>query len=607
MADLIAQGNEPQQRWRRRLPEGRPVILGRTGTWAVGWDLHISRRHVRLLFEGGRLRVSRLPEARNPVYYIGQQRDQFVLEPGERFVIGQTTFTLADQQVDLTVEPPQPAREHSFSPQYLKSVRFRHPDRRLEVLSRLPEVISGAQGDQELFVRLVSMLLAGLPRACAAALVAVEEEAAQPTAAHDAGHTGPTAQAAQVAVRLLHWDQRLLLPDRFQPSRRLIIEAVRRQQTVVHLWQTGQLERSRPESSSYFTASENFDWAFCTPVLGRSCCGWALYVAGRFSQEGSAGSEATDPTDLREDVKFSELVAAMLAALREMRLLEHRHAALSQFFSPVVLETLAQEDPEEVLAPRQTHLTVMFCDLRGFSRESERQQHDLLRLLERVSRALGVVTHQIRAQGGVVGDFHGDAAMGFWGWPLEQEDSVARACRAALAIRRELEALGDFRAGVGIASGPAVAGKIGTVDQVKVSAFGPVVNLAARLEGITRLCGASILLDQKTAELARRQLPPGLVRLRRVAVIQPYGMQRAEAVSELLPPSTQDRRLSDQQLARYETALEAFVSGDWPAADSLLESLRKHDPVAEFLARWVQRLQNTEPTGFDGVIRLEAK
>jgi len=52
-------------------------------------------------------------------------------------------------------------------------------------------------------------------------------------------------------------------------------------------------------------------------------------------------------TDLREDVKFSELVAAMLAALREMRLLEHRHAALSQFFSPVVLETLAQEDPEE--------------------------------------------------------------------------------------------------------------------------------------------------------------------------------------------------------------------------------------------------------------------
>jgi len=75
MADLIAQGNEPQQRWRRRLPEGRPVILGRTGTWAVGWDLHISRRHVRLLFEGGRLRVSRLPEARNPVYYIGQQRD----------------------------------------------------------------------------------------------------------------------------------------------------------------------------------------------------------------------------------------------------------------------------------------------------------------------------------------------------------------------------------------------------------------------------------------------------------------------------------------------------------------------------------------------------
>jgi len=584
MADLIAQGNEPQQRWRRRLPEQRHIVVGRTGTWAVAWDRHISRRHVRLLFDGRRLRVVRLPEGRNPVYYVGQQREEFTVAPGEHFVIGQTTFTLADQQVDLTVEPPRPMREHSFSAQYLKGVRFRHPDRRLEVLSRLPEVISGAQGDTELFVRLVSVLLAGLPRADAAALVAVENEG-------DAGR-----------VRVLHWDQRLLLPDRFRPSRRLIVEAAQREQTVVHVWRPGTAE---PDDSQHFTASENFDWAFCTPVTGRSCRGWGLYVAGRFTHHGSEETDVSDPTDLREDVKFTELVAAMLASLREMQLLEHRHAAFSQFFSPVVLETLADQDPELVLAPRETQVSVMFCDLRGFSRESERRQHDLLGLLDRVSRALGVVTHHIRAEGGVVGDFHGDAAMGFWGWPLAQDDAVVRAARAALAIRSELEALGDFRAGLGIATGVAVAGKIGTVDQVKVSAFGPVVNLASRLEGMTRLCGASILIDQTTAELVRAELPDRLARVRRVAVVRPYGMEQAVSASELLPPHSAQCGLTDQQLADYESALDAFVSGDWSAADPLLAEL--HDPVARFLADWIEQHRGSPPGEFDGVIQLKTK
>ena len=106
----------------------------------------------------------------------------------------------------------------------------------------------------------------------------------------------------------------------------------------------------------------------------------------------------------------------------------------------MVLDTLAVEDPDVVLAPRETEVSVLFCDLRGFSRETERHAGDLLGLLHRVSKALGVMTHHIREQGGVVGDFQGDAAMGFWGWPLPQDDAVLRTCRAALAVRAEFEA-----------------------------------------------------------------------------------------------------------------------------------------------------------------------
>ena len=86
----------------------------------------------------------------------------------------------------------------------------------------------------------------------------------------------------------------------------------------------------------------------------------------------------------------------------------------------------------------------------------------------------------------------------------------------ALAIRAEFEAaseraddpLADFRIGIGIATGRAVAGKIGTVDQVKVTVFGPVVNLASRLESMTKILHAPILLDERTATVVRNQISP---------------------------------------------------------------------------------------------------
>jgi len=386
-------------------------------------------------------------------------------------------------------------------------------------------VISGATSDQELSLRLVSMLLAGVLRADAAAIVAVEleeetetiheehegrdgavepqAEAPLPSAPLPAGDertlaslssaSGPPRSAERRPVRILHWDQRLAITSDFRPSQGLIIESVRQRQSMLHVWHGA--ASATPES---FTASDTFDWAFCVPVSGKACRGWGLYVAGRFNAERTGVTPTSDPTDLREDVKFTELVAAMLSSLRQMRLLEHRHATLSQFFSPVVLDTLAVEDPEIVLAPRETEVSVLFCDLRGFSRESERQSGDLLGLLQRVSRALGVMTHHIRQQGGVVGDFQGDAAMGFWGWPLPQKDAVLRTCRAALAVRAEFEATTGFHAGIGVATGKAVAGKIGTIDQVKVTVFGPVVNLASRLEGMTKILRAPILLDAAT-------------------------------------------------------------------------------------------------------------
>lgn len=597
MPDLIAQGPHVEHRWRRALPEGEAVVLGRaTGVWSVPWDPHISRQHARLRLVGACLEVTRLRPTQNPVYFQGKEAEHFAVRPGEHFVVGETTFTLADQRASVAADVPQPFQQQAFSAQYLKQVRFRNPDYRIEVLSRLPEVISGAPGEQELCVRLVSMLLAGVPRADTAAVVVAAEE-------------GERRADQPPAVRVVHWDRRLIAAGDFYPSQRLILQAIRQQQSVLHVWQ----ETESP--SQPFTARRNVDWAFCTPVPGKACKGWGLYLAGRFHAEVSAMPASSDPNDCREDVKFTELVAAALNSMTQMRLLERQHATLSQFLSPVVLETLSQEDPDVVLAPRETQVTVLFCDLRGFSLQTERHADDLLELLHRVSKALGVMTHQILQQGGVVGDFQGDAAMGFWGWPLPQPDRVLRVCRAALAIRAEFAAaaeqfgspLAGFHAGIGIASGKAVAGKIGTIDQVKVTVFGPPVNLASRLEGMTKLLHAPILLDRATAQAVRAQVPPSVARVRRLAVVRPYGLDAPIEVSELLPPESEYPLLTEEHLRACEAAVEAFLAGRWSEAYELLHRTPAEDQATDFLTVYIAQHNRRAPVDWDGVIPLANK
>ncbi len=142
-------------------------------TWSTPWDDRISRDHAQVSWSGSRLRVDRLPSARNPIFVRGQPSTGFEIEPGEHFVIGQTTFTLADERVNVSIDVPQPAQEQAFSSRYLQQIQFRHADAHIDVLSKLPAVISGAGSDAELYVRLVNSVLSGVSRASAAALVAL--------------------------------------------------------------------------------------------------------------------------------------------------------------------------------------------------------------------------------------------------------------------------------------------------------------------------------------------------------------------------------------------------------------------------------------------------
>ena len=184
---------------------------------------------------------------------------------------------------------------------------------------------------------------------------------------------------------------------------------------------------------------------------------------------------------------------------------------------------------------------------------------------------------------------------------------VLRICRAALGIRAEFEATAGFHAGIGLATGKAVAGKIGTVDQVKVTVFGPVVNLASRLEGMTKTLRAAILLDEATAKAIRRNVPREVARVRRLAVVRPYGLDTPLEVSELLPPESLYPAVSDRHLDCYESALDAFLAGRWLQAFELLHEIPTEDRVKDFLTVYIAQHNRTPPEDFDGVVPLETK
>lgn len=588
--DLIAVGREPRQRWRIRLQPGERYLLGRDheGILVVPWDQQISRRHAQLMLENDLLIVETLQEAHNAIYFNGEAVRHCTVGPGEHFVIGQTCFQLENQQFNASTPIAAPVDEVTFSRQALQNVQFRDADKRIEVLSNLPEVIWGARTDSELFSRLVNLLLAGIVQAEAAAIVSLQPD----------------------GVQVLHWDRRRETAGELRPSSRLIHEAIEvRQQSVLHVWE-------RATENSAYTIAANSDWAFCTPVLGSATEGWGLYLTGERGRSVGKGEHLT-PTvsSLEADVKFAELVAEIVSSVRRLRQLERQQAGLRQFFAPAVLAAVGENLDTGLLAPREADVTILFCDLRGFSKQAEGARHDLLGLLDRVSQAMGIMTRHILAHGGGIGDFLGDAAMGFWGWPVAAPNGPLDACRAALAIRDEFDAvnrqpdhpLANFQMGIGIAHGRAVAGKIGTNELVKVTVFGPAVNLASRLEGMTRQLRVPILLDEVVAEMSRQRLSHQEGRVRRLARVLPFGMETPLLVSELVPPVHTTPDLTDEHLAIYETAVEHFIAGRWEAAYEALHKLPASDKAQDFLAVLIAQHNRQPPPDWDGIVRLPSK
>jgi adenylate cyclase len=279
--------------------------------------------------------------------------------------------------------------------------------------------------------------------------------------------------------------------------------------------------------------------------------------------------------------------------------------AFSRYLSPDLVKKLGDRRAELELGGETREMTLMFCDVRGFTQISEGLSASELTSL--INRFLTPMTGEILDHRGTIDKYMGDAIMAFWNAPLPTAQHPRRACLAALAMLDTLDELNrheevPIKIGVGLNTGVCCVGNLGSEQRFSYSAIGDPVNVASRVEGLTKQFGLQILMTENTKEHASGL---ALLEVDRVRVVG-----RGEPVSLFT-------LLGDEPVARspefislfnaHSHMIAAYRSADFSDAAAALERARGFAPqrLQDFYDVYAERLSvlrdNPPGPGWDGV------
>lgn len=283
--------------------------------------------------------------------------------------------------------------------------------------------------------------------------------------------------------------------------------------------------------------------------------------------------------------------------------------AFQHYLAPAVVEALVQDPLRLRLGGERREITAFFSDVKGFTALAENMEP--AELVEVLNEILGTMTEIILDCGGIIDKYIGDAIVAMFGAPLDQPDHAERACLAAVRCQ---EALAEMRARfvaqgrpevhvrIGLNSGPALVGNMGSERRFEYTMLGDTVNLAARLEGTNAQYGTRVLCGEATAARVG-----AAVVLREVDRVQVKGRSRAvqvyEVVGERREPATAAR------LERFAAALERYRAGAFAEARAAFEALSAEGdaPSAIFAERAAVYEQAPPPSDWGGVFVMTTK
>ena len=281
--------------------------------------------------------------------------------------------------------------------------------------------------------------------------------------------------------------------------------------------------------------------------------------------------------------------------------------AFKQYLSPTVIEELIRHPERLKLGGERRLLSIFFSDLEGFTGISEGLEPEALTAL--LNDYLSAMTDIIHEEGGTVDKYEGDAIICFWNAPLQQTDHAERCVRAALRCQEKLagmrpafrEGIGkDLRMRVGINSGPAVVGNMGSHTRFDYTMLGDAVNLASRLEGINKQFGTYTIISQATLELLAGTFP--VRELSRVSVV---GRREAVTIYEPMFPAEYASRKEDLRI--FAEGLGEFYRGRFDKAQTIFAGLGDRDRAALSYAGKCRSLIEQPPEVWNGVWVVTSK
>jgi class 3 adenylate cyclase len=331
------------------------------------------------------------------------------------------------------------------------------------------------------------------------------------------------------------------------------------------------------------------------------------------------GGELAVAVPIRSRDEIGQLAVAFNAMIEELRTKERIKDTFGKFIDPRIVSGLIGTDTANVDQADRRVVTVFFSDIMGFTGISE--QLTAAAMVNLLNHYFDAVTRCIRSNHGIVDKYIGDAVMAFWSPPFSVGDSHATAaCIAALAQQQAIELLQSELPNIvglrrnapnlivrmGIATGEAVVGTIGSPVSKSFTVIGDTVNLASRLEGINKVYGTRIIIAEETLRLAQHE-----VEARELDLITVAGKTEPVRIYELLAPfgllAPGDADLREE----FACGLTAYRAREWDTAEHGFAECRRLKPTdgpsALFLER-VQRLRaEAPPADWDGVWRFTHK
>ena len=321
--------------------------------------------------------------------------------------------------------------------------------------------------------------------------------------------------------------------------------------------------------------------------------------------------------DVKTGDEIGQLAAAFNRMVVQLRDNERIRETFGKYIDPRVVEGLI-DNPTVTGAEGQRRLmTVLFCDLKGFTSLSEGMTPQ--GLVKVMNRYLSIMSEPIRNNRGIIDKYIGDGIMAYWGPPFVGEADHARfACLAALemieriaTLRQEIpELLGvrgtpmetcDLR--IGVATGEALVGSIGSDVMMSYTVMGDVVNLASRLEGANKVYGTRNLVSDRTIAAA------GALEVREIDRVVVAGHTRSEVIFEILGSKGELTPQLSSSRDRYVEGLKAYRERRWDdaiaALNASLETTPGDGPSMALLGR-IENLKASPPSqDWDGSWRLD--